>query len=95
MDYQAFSSQQPQFGGFNVTSSAPSPQAGLHPQAQFQQQQSAQFQYGQYANNGNGTSQGFPGAGGMVGHGAGSGGAPMNMMQPMQAGGMQRGERVT
>ncbi|KAF2822808.1 hypothetical protein CC86DRAFT_300092 [Ophiobolus disseminans] len=47
MDYQAFNSQQAPFGGFNVTSSAPSPQANLHPQAPFQQP-NAQFAYGQY-----------------------------------------------
>lgn len=86
MDYQTFNSQTPQFGGFNVTSSAPSPQNTLHPQAQFQQP-NQHFAYGQYPGNG----QAFPSTGGMVGHGPGGGGAPMNMMQPMQAGGMQRG----
>ena len=101
MDYQAFNGQQPSFGGF--PSSAHSPQTSLPPQAQAQAQAQAQFQQlgqsfpygGQFANNG----QGFPNSGGLVGHGAGSSsGAPMNGMmqqQPMQPGGMQRGERVT
>jgi hypothetical protein len=92
MDYQTFNGQQPSFGGFPP--SAHSPQAGLPPQAQFQQAGQS-FPYGgqQFAGNG----QAFPNTGSMVGHGAGSGsGAPMNMMQqPMQPGGMQRGERVT
>tara|TARA_R110002003_G_scaffold433_12_gene19797 strand:- start:12991 stop:13311 length:321 start_codon:yes stop_codon:yes gene_type:complete len=82
MDYQTFNSQQPAFGGF-----ASQPQHSL-PQAPLQQS-TPSFAYGQFPNG-----QAFPSAGGMVGHGPG-GGAPMNMMQPMQPGGMQRGERVT
>jgi len=80
MDYQTFNnSQQPQFAGFNNTSSAPSPQNALHPQAQqaFLHNQQSPYQYA--SNNG----QAF----------AGGGGAPMNMnmmQQPMQPGGMQR-----
>jgi hypothetical protein len=79
MDYQAFNSQQPQYGGFNVTSSAPSPQHALHPQAF--QQPDQHFSYGQYPNNGQAS---FPGPA--------TGGPQMHMMQqPMQAAGdMQR-----